>query len=195
VGKQLAQLANSTRTTGEPLASGLALTSFKKENPMNNHIFNILKAFSACAVLAVSCLCAQSDHKTITAVPFDFMVGNQHMSAGTYDITTDQSTVLVRGEDNGSATFALAFWAHADKTQDRAKLVFKRYGDRYFLSQVWYPGTNQGRELRISKVEQELARNSGKPEIVAHCSLLCRRRTRQLGNLTSASALRNQPEN
>jgi hypothetical protein len=133
---------------------------------MNNRIFNMLKAFSACAVLAVSCLSAQSDHKTISAVPFDFMVGNQHMAAGTYDITTGQSTVLVRGEDNGSAIFTLAFSAYTDKTPERAKLVFKRYGDRYFLSQVWYPGTNQGRELKVSKVERELAMNSAKPEIV-----------------------------
>jgi len=166
VEKQLAQLANSTRTTGEPLASGLALTRSKKENPMNNRIFNMLKAFGACAVLAVSCLSAQSDHKTITAVPFDFMVGNQHMAAGTYDITSGQSTLLVRGEDNGSASFAIALWTYSGKTQEQAKLVFKRYGDRYFLSQVWYPGTNQGRELQVSKIERELARNNAKPEIV-----------------------------
>ena len=134
---------------------------------MNNRIFSMLKAFSACAVLAASCFSAQFDHKTIAAVPFDFMVGNQHMAAGTYDVTTDQNTVLIRGEENDSATFALAFSAYASKTQERAMLVFKRYGDRYFLSQVWYPGTNQGHELGISKLERELARNSGKPEIVA----------------------------
>ena len=134
---------------------------------MNNRIFNMLKAFGACAVLAVSCLSAQSDHKTTAAVPFDFMVGSQRMAAGTYDITTGQSTVLVRGDDNGSAIFALALSAYAGKTQEQAKLVFKRYGDRYFLSsQVWYPGTNQGRQLQVSKVERELAMNSAKPEIV-----------------------------
>ena len=133
---------------------------------MNNRIFNMLKAFGACAVLAVSCLSAQSDHKTTAAVPFDFMVGNQHMAAGIYDVTTDQNTLLIRGEENGSASFVLAFSAYAGKTQEQAKLVFKRYGDRYFLSQVWYPGTNQGRQLRISKIERELAMNSAKPEVV-----------------------------
>ena len=133
---------------------------------MNNRIFNMLKAFGACAVLAVSCLSAQSDHKTTAAVPFDFMVGNRHMPAGTYDITSGQSTLLVRGEDNGSASFVLSFSAYAAKTQEQAKLVFKRYGERYFLSQVWYPGSDQGRQLQVSKVERELAMNSGKPEIV-----------------------------
>jgi len=134
---------------------------------MNNRIFNMLKAFGACAVLAVSCLSAQSDHKTTAAVPFDFMVGNRHMPAGTYDITSGQSTLLVRGEDNGSASFAIAISAYAAKTQEQAKLVFKRYGDRYFLSQVWYPGSDQGRQLQVSKVERELAMNSAKPGIVA----------------------------
>jgi thymidylate kinase len=94
------------------------------------------------------------------------MVGNRHMPAGTYDITSGQSTLLVRGEDNGSASFAIAISAYAGKTQEQAKLVFKRYGDRYFLSQVWYPGTDQGRQLQVSKVERELAMNSAKPEIV-----------------------------
>ena len=140
---------------------------FKKENPMKNRIFSLLKAFSVCAVLAISCFSAQFDHQTITAVPFDFMVGNQHMAAGTYEVTTNQSIVLVRGEENDSATFAIAFSAYAGKTQERATLVFKRYGDRYFLNQVWYPGTDQGRELTTSKLEREIARNAGKPQIVA----------------------------
>jgi hypothetical protein len=134
---------------------------------MNNHIFNMLKASTACAMLAVSCFSGQLDHETITAVPFDFMVGTNHMPAGTYDVTTDQSMVLIRGEENGSAAFALAISASADKTQEQAKLVFNRYGNRYFLSQIWYPGTNQGHELQVSKVEQEVAKNGGKPEIVA----------------------------
>jgi hypothetical protein len=134
---------------------------------MNNRIFSMLKAFSACAVLAVSCFSAQLDHKTITAVPFDFMVGNRHMAAGTYEVTSDQSMVLVRGAENDSATFALSFSASAGKIQERATLVFKRYGDRYFLNQVWYPGADQGRELTTSKLEQEIARNGSKPEIVA----------------------------
>ena len=136
---------------------------------MKNRIFNTLKAFSACALLAVSCLSAQSDHRITVNIPFDFVVKNQHMSAGTYDVTTDlvRSTVLIRGENSDSAAFALSFAAYAGTTPTQAKVVFKRYGERYFLSQVWYPATNLGREIGASKVERELARSSGKPEIIA----------------------------
>jgi len=38
------------------------------------------------------------------------------------------------------------------------KLIFHRYGDRYFLSQMWMPGNPTGRELPPSKAELETAR-------------------------------------
>jgi hypothetical protein len=50
---------------------------------------------------------------------------------------------------------------------EQAKLVFSRYGERYFLRQVWAPGMDRGRELSASKAEQEFARSFGKPEIVS----------------------------
>lgn len=136
---------------------------------MNKSILNALKGLSVLGVLAVACVFAQSNHKIIATVPFDFVVMSKQMAAGTYDVTTDLSrgTVLVNGEENGSAGFALTFTALAGKTQEHAKLVFKRYGDRYFLSQVWPAGTDWGREIQTSKLEQELARNTGKPEIIA----------------------------
>src|SRR6266478_2383543 len=101
---------------------GPRLTGQKQENPMKNRIFNTLKAFSACALLAVSCLSAQSDHRITVNIPFDFVVKNQHMSAGTYDVTTDlvQSTVLIRGENSDSAAFALSFAAYAGTTPTQA---------------------------------------------------------------------------
>ena len=136
---------------------------------MRKPIFNTLKAFGACALLAASCLSAQTGHTIIVNVPFDFVVMNKHMVAGTYDVTTDilTTTVVIRGEDNGSAALALTRSAQAGKAQEQAKLVFKRYGDRYFLAEVWHAGTDQGRVLGTSKIEQELARNTGKREIIA----------------------------
>jgi hypothetical protein len=40
-----------------------------------------------------------------------------------------------------------------------SKLVFHAIGGRYFLSQVWTDGYAQGRQLRESKAEIELAKN------------------------------------
>ena len=136
---------------------------------MRNHFSACLMAFRACAVITVSCLFAQFDHRMMVTVPFDFLVSSQHLAAGTYNVTTnlDQGTVLIRGEDNDSAKFVITIATEVGKRQEQAKLVFNRYGERYFLRQVWAPGMERGRELSPSRVEQEFARGFEKPEIVS----------------------------
>jgi hypothetical protein len=46
--------------------------------------------------------------------------------------------------------------------------VFNRYGDQYFLSQVWIAGSDTGRDLFQSRNERSLAKESklakSKPE-------------------------------
>jgi hypothetical protein len=38
------------------------------------------------------------------------------------------------------------------------KLVFHRYGNAYFLSEVWPTGSTLGKQLRKSKAELEIAK-------------------------------------
>jgi hypothetical protein len=53
-------------------------------------------------------------------------------------------------------------------------LTFRRYGNTYFLAQVWVSGSAEGREMIKSKAERDLAKGEveaglardGKPEIV-----------------------------
>jgi hypothetical protein len=54
----------------------------------------------------------------------------------------------------------LSNYAEAAKAPDQGKLVFNRYGDRYFLSEIWTAGDTSGRTLLVSKVERELALTS-----------------------------------
>jgi hypothetical protein len=54
-----------------------------------------------------------------------------------------------------ATTFGIGGGADA-LTQGR--LVFNKYGETYFLSQVWSPGYSQGRALNKSKTEDEIAR-------------------------------------
>jgi hypothetical protein len=50
-------------------------------------------------------------------------------------------------------------------TNDNGKLVFNRYGNQYFLSQVWAAGSDSGHQLRPSKAEREIAKNASKPKV------------------------------
>jgi hypothetical protein len=62
----------------------------------------------------------------------------------------------------------------ASETQEKTKLVFHKYGDQYFLSQIWSVGSNTGREVaetqREHKVRRELAKNAKKNKVAPGAS-------------------------
>jgi len=94
-------------------------------------------------------------------VPFDFTVGAKHMSAGEYTVTFDiPGVVRIAREDRRASCAVITTAVHAGKILDAGRLVFHRYGESYFLSQIWSPGYDQGRELRKSKTELEVARRA-----------------------------------
>jgi len=49
---------------------------------------------------------------------------------------------------------------------NQGTLVFNRYGNDYYLSEVWPAGGSTGRELLKSHTERELARKAQEPQIV-----------------------------
>ncbi len=53
----------------------------------------------------------------------------------------------------------------------QSKLVFHRYGDRYFLAQLWVAGSDSGRELAQSPREMEVARNYTVQDVVLFAAL------------------------
>lgn len=89
-------------------------------------------------------------------VPFSFYVGNsQLMPSGPYRITPcSASAVVVRHCDEGVAVMHLT--RPVDKeSKDRGKLVFHKYGDKYFLSEVQGPSLSSGLVLPIAKNEKK----------------------------------------
>jgi hypothetical protein len=95
-------------------------------------------------------------------VPFDFVVGNQVLPAGEYLVTAQgaaNQAILIRSTDSKSAAMTIAFSCASASPSKDTKLVFHTLGGRYFLSQVWAQGYSQGRELRKSSAEIEMAKN------------------------------------
>jgi hypothetical protein len=88
-------------------------------------------------------------------VPFNFMVGGKTLPAGEYRIQTERpNLVLIQSSDSKSHTNLIAHSAQDTQMNGVAALRFNRYGDRYFLSQVW-TGSDVGQELAKSRAEKE----------------------------------------
>jgi len=110
---------------------------------------------------ACSGLYAQSIAMRAT-IPFDFRVGDLALPAGQYHVTYTTGMLKVQSDD-GSRTAAAFQTISAIRPSAPAKgeLVFRRYGNDYFLAHVWTPDSNTGLELRKGAVEREVAASAG----------------------------------
>ena len=91
-------------------------------------------------------------------VPFNFIVSGNTLPAGEYTIqslSTIERVLVIRGSDKPQMVMATS--CASAKPSDTSKLVFHRYGDRYFLSQIWTAGNSSGAELPPSRREAEVA--------------------------------------
>jgi len=112
-------------------------------------------------------------HNIRASVPFEFSVGDTTLPAGDYEvgrINSDGTQMRISNRDTDKSASRLTQSIQANKPKEQSVLVFKRYGDRYFLSQVWLVGDRQGREMLKSSSEkaaaQELARNNEEAQTV-----------------------------
>ncbi len=109
-------------------------------------------------------------------IPFDFVVGTKTLPQGTYTVKLDNklpNEIVINGQDNNEGALALSITALEKDIQDSSpKLVFNRYGDQYFLTQVWRGARLDGVTILKSRREREhLAKGSLEAEIVSIAAL------------------------
>jgi len=109
------------------------------------------------------------------SIPFAFMVRGKTLPAGNYEIervTDDPSGLLLRNVNNKHEHLVFETESMEGKRiPGHSVLVFNRYGDDYFLSEVVTAGDQIGRELAPSHAERTLrreltAQNQTEPETV-----------------------------
>jgi hypothetical protein len=114
--------------------------------------FTCLTLLTAAGALAQSAAVMQLD------IPFEFRAGGAPLPAGHYEVRPLRaSNVLsIRCYECKAGAMLIANGVQASHAPEKGSLVFRRYGNTYFLSKVWTAGNPQGRELPESKAEQEL---------------------------------------
>ena len=124
-------------------------------------------------VLAIASVQAQTPSRVEVNIPFDFSAGKSTLKAGAYSVKRTAGNALAIRSADGKTTALLnaplTIGARNSKAGER--LVFNKYGDQYFLSQVWM-SVDTGRQLFPSSGEQkaarayEIANHNAKPERV-----------------------------
>jgi hypothetical protein len=123
--------------------------------------FTMLALILALALVTAVATNAQSSNKTVADIPFEFSVGDQAMPSGRYaarTANTQGNVLMIQSNDAKNAVVQFTNSIEPDKNKTHARLVFHRYGERYFLAEVWSGSDATGRQLLKSRQERSAER-------------------------------------
>jgi hypothetical protein len=124
-------------------------------------MLSLVSMFTLCA--AVASVNAQLSNPIRVKIPFDFNVGDKTLPAGEYTFSrlsgfSDSKAVSVSSADARAHVFQSTFEAHILTAKNDSTLVFHKYGDQYFLEQIFLGGEQEGNQLPESRSERTIRR-------------------------------------
>jgi hypothetical protein len=101
-------------------------------------------------------------------IPFAFVAGGVHLPAGHYSVyhPGDPYLIVIEKDDGRARAMAYVHPSATSPSESSTKLVFNKYGDQYFLSQVWTEPDQQVHRSFRCRAEQTLMAQAGKPQLV-----------------------------
>jgi hypothetical protein len=112
--------------------------------------------FVAATLLTAGRAVAQ-DHRIIATVPFNFTVSDSLLPAGTYTIGFNSTapnilSILDRAKSINISALGRTYPRDPEKV---AKLVFHRYGNQYFLSEIRFGSALRNIQFPATKLEMK----------------------------------------
>jgi hypothetical protein len=128
---------------------------------LKEHGLRILLGLGLLLGIAVG---AHAQSLVVAKIPFDFVVSGTKLPAGTYSIDRflpeNPDVLVVHDSDRKFSAFATASLGGDSQPSTAPKLIFHRYGEEYFLSEVRtlarvYPLATSGLEKKLAKTRDQ----------------------------------------
>ncbi len=104
----------------------------------------------------VTGLKAQSDGTSFN-IPFAFITADKELPAGEYFVRSLYWNAVAIQPSEGKEGLIIIAQQSAMPADAQPKLIFHKYGGRYFLSEARLPNMNSARKFYVSKRELEVA--------------------------------------
>jgi hypothetical protein len=91
-------------------------------------------------------------------VPFNFVVANKTLPQGEYLLSSVRDEIFVQDSAGKRVAMVLTNAVGGQTVGKTGEVVFECYTDLCFLSQLWTPGQDTGRELPKTRLETEIAK-------------------------------------
>lgn len=126
---------------------------------MKKQILNVVVTLCVISALSIAGF-AGLERSLKVNIPFDFMVGGKKLAAGEYTIERESihGALVIRNWETKKGVAAITHESQKG-VNGKARLVFHRYGNQYFLTRVL--GETMGNDLPTSSAEREAAKAGG----------------------------------
>jgi hypothetical protein len=111
------------------------------------------------SVLLAPCQAALAQSISVK-VPFTFGIGDRSYCAGEYSLSSSREKVILQDAAGKVISMAMSNAASGRRVGDSGEVVFHCYENRCFLSELWIPTSDIGRQLLPSRAEIETAKTS-----------------------------------
>ncbi len=91
-------------------------------------------------------------------VPFTFVIADRVYPAGEYSLSSSREKLIVQDSTGKVVSMAMSNALTGRHVGDTGQVVFHCYGNRCFLSELWIPTSEIGRQLLPSRSEIENAK-------------------------------------
>ena len=114
-------------------------------------------------LLAAGSVAVKAQERPIltATVPFAFTLESTDLPAGTYTVSilSPFNMIKMQSADGRKVAWIGVIPSMKSEESKQVKLVFHRFGNEYFLAQVWEQGSKVHRDLRSGKRARQLAQN------------------------------------
>lgn len=115
-----------------------------------------------CMLFALSAIpaLAQTDNEVNFQAPFAFYAGDVAMPAGSYTLTSDDSTkvLFINSEDGSHAALVEYELVDLDTLPSDTEITFNKYGDTDFLEGITVKGEESRMRILTSGAERDAAK-------------------------------------
>ena len=137
---------------------------------MNRQVIKLIPRVALLSAMLILTAAASAHAQSLAnrprfTIPFDFAFGEKKLPAGKYSIgralPSSGDIMLSLADDEGRAqVIVLSNSITRSQPTKKNTLVFRRYGDQYFLVQVWAAGAESGRQFPASKLERDVQKQT-----------------------------------
>ena len=114
-------------------------------------------------------------------IPFQFHVGNTKLPAGEYRIhpleDSDLTLMEISSADGSASTLFQVQEIESNTTPTKSELIFNKYGNQYFLAQMFDQGEPSGSQVPESRYEKRVSQQATQIQAKEHVPT--HRRTQQ----------------